>query len=213
MATFDVIPDILEVTLRDGSYLIDFQFTAEDTATIAAALESIGFRWIEVGHGLGLNASQSGKGMAAATDEEYMEAAAQALQHAKWGMFFIPGIGREEDLRLAARYGMSFIRIGTNVTETAQAEPYIALAKELGLIVSYNAMKSYAVSPAEFGRVVAQVHAWGADIACLVDSAGSMDPDAVAAYLASREGGERVSSRLPRARQSFTGHGQYSAGN
>ena len=183
MFTFEVIPDILEVTLRDGSYLIDFQFTAEDTATIAAALESIGFRWIEVGHGLGLNASQSGRGMAAATDEEYMDAAAQALQHAKWGMFFIPGIGREEDIRLAARYGMSFIRIGTNVTETAQAEPYIALAKELGLIVSYNAMKSYAVTPAEFGTVVAQVHKWGADIACLVDSAGSMDPDSVAAYL------------------------------
>jgi len=183
MATFETIPDILEVTLRDGSYLIDFQFTAEDTATIAAALESIGFRWIEVGHGLGLNASQSGKGMAAATDEEYMEAAAQALKHAKWGMFFIPGIGREEDLRLAARYGMSFVRIGTNVTETAQAEPYIALAKDLGLIVSYNAMKSYAVSPTEFGEAVAKVHAWGADIACLVDSAGSMDPDSVAAYL------------------------------
>jgi 4-hydroxy-2-oxovalerate aldolase len=183
MTTFENIPDILEVTLRDGSYLIDFQFTAEDTATIAAALESIGFRWIEVGHGLGLNASQAGKGMAAATDEEYMEAAAQALKHAKWGMFFIPGIGREEDVRLAARYGMSFIRIGTNVTETAQAEPYIALAKELGLIVSYNAMKSYAVTPTEFGAVVAQVHNWGADIACLVDSAGSMDPDSVAAYL------------------------------
>lgn len=183
MATFEPIPDILEVTLRDGSYLIDFQFTAEDTATIAAALERIGFRWIEVGHGLGLNASQSGKGMAAATDEEYMEAAAQALSTAKWGMFFIPGIGREEDIRLAARHGMSFLRIGTNVTEATQAEPYIALAKELGLIVSYNAMKSYAVTPAEFGTVVAQVYNWGADIACLVDSAGSMDPDSVAAYL------------------------------
>src|SRR5215470_16436269 len=102
MTTFDVIPDILEVTLRDGSYLIDFQFTAEDTATIAAALEAIGFHWIEVGHGLGLHASQSGKGLAAATDEEYMEATAHALKRAKWGMFFIPGIGREEDLRLAA---------------------------------------------------------------------------------------------------------------
>ena len=121
--------------------------------------------------------------MAAATDEEYMQAAAQALRHAKWGMFFIPGIGREEDIRLAARYGMSFLRIGTNVTEAAQAEPYIALAKELGLIVSYNAMKSYAVSPDEFGAVVAQVHQWGSDIACLVDSAGSMDPDSVAAFL------------------------------
>jgi len=183
MATFETIPDILEVTLRDGSYLIDFQFTMEDTATIGAALEDIGFRWIEVGHGLGLNASRAGKGMAAATDEEYMEAASQALEQAKWGMFFIPGIGREEDIRLAVSYGMSFIRIGTNVTETVQAEPYIALAKELGLIVSYNAMKSYAVSPSEFGAVVAQVHNWGADIACLVDSAGSMDPDSVAAYL------------------------------
>lgn len=183
MATFQVVPDILEVTLRDGSYLIDFQFTAEDTANIATALEGIGFRWIEVGHGLGLYASQAGKGLAAASDEEYLEAAAQALKLAKWGMFFIPGIGREEDLRLAARYGMSFVRIGTNVTETAQAEPYIALAKELGFIISYNAMKSYAVTPAEFGKVVAQVHSWGADIACLVDSAGSMDPDSVAAYL------------------------------
>src|SRR5579872_1068932 len=183
MATFPVVPDILEVTLRDGSYLIDFQFTAEDTANIATALEGVGFRWIEVGHGLGLYASQAGKGAAAASDEEYLEAAAQALKLAKWGMFFIPGIGREEDLRLAARYGMSFVRIGTDVTETAQAEPYIALAKELGFIVSYNAMKSYAVTPAEFGKVVAQVHSWGADIACLVDSAGSMDPDSVAAYL------------------------------
>jgi 4-hydroxy-2-oxovalerate aldolase len=182
MAIFETIPDILDVTLRDGSYLIDFQFTMEDTATIAAALEDIGLNWIEIGHGLGLNASQAGKGLAAATDEEYLEAASQALGRAKWGMFFIPGIGREEDIRLAAGYGMSFIRIGTNVTETADAEPYIALAKELGLIVSYNAMKSYAVSPSEFGAVVAQVHNWGADIACLVDSAGSMDPDSVAAY-------------------------------
>lgn len=183
MPVFEAIPDILEVTLRDGSYLIDFQFTAQDTSTIAAALEEIGFRWIEVGHGLGLNASRAGKGQAAATDEAYLEATSGALKRARWGMFFIPGVGREEDLRLAARYGMSFVRIGTNVTDTAQAEPYIKLAKDLGLIVSFNAMKSYAVSPPEFGRLVAEVHSWGAEIACLVDSAGSMDPDAVAAYL------------------------------
>src|SRR5436305_5082202 len=94
MSTLDVTPDILEVTLREGSYLNEFQFTAEDTANIAAALEGIGFRWIEIGHGLGLNASQAGKGLAAASDEQYMDAASQALKSAKWGMFFIPGIGR-----------------------------------------------------------------------------------------------------------------------
>jgi isopropylmalate/homocitrate/citramalate synthase len=68
MQIFESIPDVLEVTLRDGSYLIDFQFTAHDTATIAAALESAGFRWIELGHGLGLHAAEAGHGSAAATE-------------------------------------------------------------------------------------------------------------------------------------------------
>src|ERR1700733_399293 len=172
MDLFAARPEILEVTLRDGSYLIDFQFTAQDTVMISSALESVGFRWIEVGHGVGLNASASGKGAAAATDEQYLEASAEALSKARWGMFFIPGIGRAEDLRLAARYKMSFVRIGTNVTEIDQAEPFIKLAKDLGMLVSFNTMKSYAVSAAEWGRVAAQTSAWGADIVCLVDSAG-----------------------------------------
>ncbi len=44
-------------------------------------------------------------------------------------------------------------------------------------------MKSYTVSPHGFGTIVSKVHSWGADDACLVDSAGSMDPGSVAAYL------------------------------
>jgi 4-hydroxy-2-oxovalerate aldolase len=179
---FEVVPDILEVTLRDGSYVIDFQFTGEDTATLVTALEAAGFRWIEVGHGLGLNASNKGKRRAAATDEAYLDAAARAAKSARWGMFFIPGIGREEDLRLAAQYRMPFVRIGTNINEYEQARPYIELAKELGMIVSYNAMKSYAIAPQEFGAIAAQIRAWGADIVYVVDSAGTMYPDDVSAY-------------------------------
>ena len=96
---------ILECTLRDGSYTIDFQFTAEDTAIIAAALEHAGFDLIEIGHGVGLNASNCGKGQAAATDEEYMQAVSCTLKRAEWGMFFIPGIGRHEDLEMAHKNG------------------------------------------------------------------------------------------------------------
>jgi 4-hydroxy-2-oxovalerate aldolase len=181
-------PELFEVTLRDGSYLIDFQFTASDTATIAAALESVGVRWIELGHGLGMNASEKGHGRAAATDAEYLEAAAGAIQEARWGMFFIPGIGREEDLRLAARHNMSFVRIGTNITEIESARRYFELARELGFITTWNGMKSYAVTPAEFGRKVAQVRSWGVDVAYLVDSAGGMYPEDVSAYLQAARG-------------------------
>src|SRR5947199_8264017 len=98
-------------------------------------------------------------------------------------MFFIPGIGREEDLRLASSYKMNFVRIGTNVTQIAESEKFIKQAKDLGMFVSYNPMKSYAVSPELWGRGAAQACEWGADIVCLVDSAGSMDPDEVSQYL------------------------------
>ena len=182
MSFSDGKPEILEVTLRDGSYVIDFQFTTQDTATIGSALEAVGFRWIELGHGLGLHASESGKGRAAARDEEYLETAAQTFRCARWGTFFIPGIGREEDLRLAAKYKMSFVRVGTNITEMDEARPSIELAKQLGMVVSWNAMKSYTVAPAEFGACAATAAAWGADIVCLVDSAGGMYPEDVSAY-------------------------------
>ena len=66
---------IMDVTLRDGSYLIDFQFTTEDTAFLCMALEKIGLNWIEIGHGVGLGGSKKGYGVAAASDEEYLETA------------------------------------------------------------------------------------------------------------------------------------------
>lgn len=174
---------ILECTLRDGSYVIEFQFTAKDTAIIAAALENAGFNLIEIGHGLGLNASNVGKGKAAATDEEYMQSVSTVLKRAQWGMFFIPGIGRHEDLDLAGKYGMHFVRVGTNATEVIQSKEYIERAKRLGLCVSANLMKSYVLSPKDLAGQAKISERFGVDLVCLVDSAGSMLPDDVRSYL------------------------------
>lgn len=175
--------NILECTLRDGSYPIEYQFTAEDTAIIATALENAGFNLIEIGHGLGLDASSAGEGVAAATDEEYIKAASSALKKAKFGTFFIPGIGKEKSLKMAAEYGMDFVRIGTNAPEVKKAEKYIKLAKKLGMIVSSNLMKSYALKPQELVECAKMVEEWGADIAYVVDSAGGMLPEEVREYV------------------------------
>lgn len=176
---------ILDCTLRDGSYLIDYQFTAEDTYIICLGLERAGLRLIEVGHGTGLGSSESGQGRAAATDEEYLKAARSALDGstAKFGMFFIPGIGKMEDLEMAADYGMGFVRIGTNITEVENAKPYIERARKLGLMVSSNLMKSYAVSIDEFVRLAKMADEFGADIISVVDSAGGMFPQDVREYV------------------------------
>src|SRR5579863_10394831 len=85
--------EILECTLRDGSYAVDFKFTENDTAILAGVLNRLGFRWIEVGHGIGLGAAQAGKGTMPTTDERLIEAAKRAAPTAQIGSFFIPGIG------------------------------------------------------------------------------------------------------------------------
>jgi len=174
--------EILETTLRDGSYTIDFRFTPEDTSLIASALEGVGFRLIEVGHGLGLNAREMGKGDAAAGDAEYLEAAARVLGKAKFGMFCIPGIARLEDIDMAAELGMKFIRIGTNITELESAADYFERARKHDMYTFSNLMKSYAVPPSEFGKYAKLAQQYGADIVVLVDSAGGLFPKDIEDY-------------------------------
>lgn len=198
-------PEIMDVTLRDGSYVIDFQFTAADTALIVAALEQVGFDLIEVGHGIGLGASEAGLGAAAETDEAYMRATADVLKRARWGMFCIPGVARPEHIDLAADHGMSFIRIGTNVDDVAKGQPFIERARRRGLYVYANFMKSYASTPAEFAERVLAAEGYGAQTVYLVDSAGSMLTEDIRRYV------EGVRART-QVRLGFHGHNNLGMG-
>lgn len=191
--------EILECTLRDGSYAIDFKFTENDTAVLAGVLGKLGFRWIEVGHGLGLGAAKAGRGTMPSTDERLIEAAKRAAPNALIGCFFIPGIGTADQLRSARAAGLDFIRVGYNAPEIEEAFSYLTLAKELGLKVCLNFMKTYGVSADVFGVKACAGAAAGADVVYCVDSAGSMFPEDVRKYLTAAR--ERCSCEL-----GFHGH-------
>ena len=122
---------ILDTTLRDGSYAINFSFTSADTSVLCKNLEDAGFEYIEIGHGSGLNASNLGYGKTVQTDEEYMIAAEESVNKAKYGMFCIPGIARLQDVDLASKHNMGFIRIGTDVTKVAKSEDFIKKQKNM----------------------------------------------------------------------------------
>lgn len=175
--------ELLDCTLRDGSHTIGFQFTAEQTAAICRALEEAGFTRMEVGHGMGMGAAEAGRGAAACTDEEYLRAAASALSHARFGAYFIPGIATEEHLRMARDHGAHFIRIGTDILRSEQADRSIATARGLGFEVHYNAQKSYLAPPDEFLRRAVRIAEAGADFVYVVDSAGGMTPRDVTEYV------------------------------
>ena len=129
---------------------------------------------IEIGHGVGLGASSKGYGTATETDQTYLKVGADTFRKSRWGMFCIPGIAELKDIDMAADHGMSFIRIGTNVTEVEDSKKFIEKAKKHDMYVSANFMKSYAMDPKEFAQQALVTREFGTDILCIVDSAGGM---------------------------------------
>ena len=160
---------ILDTTLRDGSYVINFQFSLEDTSNILNGLLNSGIDWIEVGHGSGLASSRKGYGKSLETDEAYLEVCS-GYKDANWGMFCIPGIADLEDIILASKYNMKFIRIGVNPNDVEASFPFIEISKSLGMTVFVNFMKSYNLRPDRFAKHVLSTQKKGADIAYIVDS-------------------------------------------
>lgn len=171
---------IMDVTLRDGSYANHFQFSLAQQEAITVGLESCGIPYIEIGHGQGLGASSPEHGIALHSDEEYLRTAQQTLKKARYGMFCIPGIAKLEDIDMAAEYGISFLRIGTNVTEVESSKSYIERAKKHGIEVFSNYMKSQAISSKELAEQVKKSVSYGTDCVYVVDSAGCMTPNQLA---------------------------------
>ncbi len=173
---------ILDTTIRDGSYSVNFKFTCDTVRKVCAKLENLGFELIEIGHGMGLCASNEKNGTSLHTDLEYMQAARSVLRKSEFGFFCIPGIATLDSLKVAKDNGVSFVRVGANVDEIESTEPYIRTARELGMTVMANYMKSYALSPNEFAENVKLSEKYGAQYVYVVDSAGSMLPKTITEY-------------------------------
>jgi 4-hydroxy-2-oxovalerate aldolase len=173
---------ILDTTLRDGSYVINFGFSAEQTTNISAALDEARVDLIEVGHGVGLNASKKGLGQAAETDVAYMEAAAKAVTRGKWGMFAIPGVCDLSHLDACFDHGIGFLRLGVSIDAYEKVVPFVEKAKAAGVIACVNFMKSYTREPLVFEQAAREIMKAGTDYVYIVDSAGNMTPARVRQY-------------------------------
>lgn len=173
---------LLDTTIRDGSYAIDFQFTCKDVERICSRLEKLNIEYIEIGHGQGLNASSKEHGIALHSDSEYLQAANAVRKKSKIGFFCIPGIARLEDLDKAKQGGCDFVRIGVNADSPEQAGEFITRARKLNMITMVNYMKTYIVSPQKFAKNALWACEKGAEYVYIVDSAGSMLPDNLRQY-------------------------------
>ena len=171
-------PQIFECTLRDGSYAVDFAFTADYTATMVEALAELGFPYIEVGHGVGIGAHTRGI-EAAATDLEYARAAASKAGDRLWGMFAIPGMAEVDEVEAVLAEGAGFMRVGMDPDRFDEGLRFIEKVNWGQTKVFVNFMKSHALTPDEMGARVRLLTGAGVDGAYLVDSSGGMLPSEI----------------------------------
>lgn len=177
--------ELIDVTLRDGSNAVNYQFSVEDTVNIVKGLEKGGIRWMEIGHGLGLGATERTAKKALHSDEEYIASARKAAKEMKIGCFFLHTIGDKYDIDKAIDCGLDFLRVGPNadMEEIRESGKYIEYAKSKGLIVHCCIRKAYAVTPDELARQAKVVQAYGTDAVIIMDSAGTLLPNQTKEYI------------------------------
>ncbi len=203
--------EILDTTLRDGSYSVGFQLTLEDACRLGGLLARAGVPFIEVGHGWGVDARgqlpfepEPNEDLLPPYDEAaYFKAVRHALPGAKLGaVLFVTSPGVDlHSLRLLTDAGVDFVRMAAHAEEIRgeKIRRLVRAARDAQMTVSVNLLKTYAYSLEAVADAAAAAEDLGADWIYVVDSAGGMRPADVARYV------EAVRSRS-RARVGFHGH-------
>lgn len=172
MSSMDI--RITDTCLRDGSHHKRHQFTADEAASIVAALDGAGVPVIEVAHGDGLGGSSFNYGFSRVPEQELISTAVRTAKRAKIAFLMLPGVGVLDDIVAAADRGARICRIATHCTEADVSAQHFELARERGLETVGFLMMAHSQPP----EVIAKQARLMADAGCqcvyVVDSAGAL---------------------------------------
>lgn len=173
---------ILDVTVRDGGYLINHNFPPDKVAAVAKNLWESGVGYAEISHGVGIGGKMMGF-PAIADDEELLTAAKQAAPELKISIFISP-----VDIALPILPGLleffDIGRVGVSVNQVADAAKYIQKLKKYQKTASVQLTRCHALPIEETVKAAKTAEEMGADIVYVVDTFGSMLPEDAANYVA-----------------------------
>ena len=173
--------EIMDVTIRDGSYLIDFQFKFYHIERLVRFLDEAGLKYIEASQGLGLGAWRLGYKFNM-SDLEYAKAAAKGRKSALLGAIGHHRYTHLEDIDEISEY-IDFFRVIVGPNEASCAIKFIKHTKGLGLMSIVQLSRSPYLSADRVSDSVAMLSDSGADIIYIVDTTGCMMPHDVEEYI------------------------------
>lgn len=174
--------ELLDCTLRDGSYAVDFQFDEEFVIHLLSRLNGTPLSKIEIGHGIGLEAERSGIKAGNIDHHRWCEIAGSTLTNKPWGMFAQPEFTRLDTVAALVDQGMSFVRVGMEPDRVAEHLGYIQHATEVCGQVYLNLMKSSATPVDQLLGMLDGVSSAVTGV-YVVDSYGAMLPTDVHRYV------------------------------
>ncbi|MGW1143949.1 hypothetical protein ACWD6I_02570 [Streptomyces sp. NPDC002454] len=174
--------EILDATLRDGSYAVDFQLDEKFVSELLARLNETPIQKVEIGHGLGYEAERSGIRASNIDLTRWCALAQSELTSTPWGMFAQPEFSRLSTLSGLCDEGMSFVRIGMEPERVPDHLDYIERATEICGEVYLNLMKTSSTPAEELPALLSDVTPAIAGL-YVVDSCGSMLPSDVRRYV------------------------------
>ena len=177
------IPQILDVTLRDGGYVNDWQFLIPNALAIVSTLANGGMPYIEVGYYHPLHSSTNGSGHhsgpSAYCQHEYLEAVSRVRGNSKLGVMVHLNEVLPTDYTFLADHDISTVRFVVPGSNIQQLEPHIDAAHAAGLIASVNLIRASQRSDENILLCARAAQDLGADWLYLADSNGSLFPDRV----------------------------------
>jgi 4-hydroxy 2-oxovalerate aldolase len=187
---------LTDSTLRDGSHALRHQYTPEQVAAIAAALDAAGVPVIEISHGDGLGGSSFNYGFSGRSEFDLIAAAAAVVKQAELAVLLLPGIGLASDLARVRDMGVSIARIATHCTEADIAIEHLQTARDLGMETVGFLMMAHMVDPAGLLAQARIMEDAGANAVYVVDSAGAMTTHDARARVAALKAGLRPETQV-----------------
>ncbi|MBI2335510.1 MAG: hypothetical protein HYU97_01960 [Deltaproteobacteria bacterium] len=197
--------NILDVTVRDGSYLLNHQYKPEDVAKIGKGLYEAGIAYAEVSHGCGIGSYLLGI-PSLAKDEALLQAVKEAAPDLKLSVFISPNDPTLDLIDQLKDY-FEIGRVGANVHEIKLAQKFIERLKKFSKKVSLQLVRSHARDPQFVGHMARRAELMGVDIVYLVDTYGSFKPEELKPYI------EEMKSKLDHAQVGFHGHNHLGLAN
>lgn len=169
---------ILDTTLRDGNYAVNFKYSKKHIETIVHGLLDAGIKWIELGHGMSAGLDKKFP-TTTVEDINCYEIAREIIgTKSNIGAIVAPALISYDPIKSISEL-LDFVRIVVTPETLEVAANYIESIKSYNKPIFAQLVKSHLFEGAKFKPAVLRLINAGVDVIYVVDTCGSLIPQQV----------------------------------